>query len=133
MARQIERLHWSAERWAHEADLAPTTVTRAMSPNYKSVSSVPTLHALARAAGVPSIIDFLDSQTNLTPRSPVLAAVLRELLPTVGYHVPEEKIVTLSEGISATLAGLAEQDGENGSDPELARKLARAWRATLHR
>lgn len=131
MARQLQRLHWSAERWAREAKLAPTTVTRAMSSNYKSVSSVSTLCALARAAGVPTILDFLDGQTDMTPRSPIIAAILKELLPAIGCGLPDDKLGLLSDAMASTFAGLAQQDGEGSTDPVLASKLARAARVII--
>jgi hypothetical protein len=131
MARQLERLQWSAERWAKEADLSPTTVTRAMSKSYNSVSSVPTLHALARAAGVPSILDFMEGQVRLNVTCPVMTAALRELLPFAGVKLDDATLERVSQALVMTLVGLAEQEGDAGADPDLAAKLARAARAAI--
>lgn len=130
MRRQLDRRAWSAERWAREAGLAATTVTRAMSDTYPSVSSVPTLHALAKAAGVPSVLDFLDGQANLPFTYPVLSAILAELLPVVGCNLEGARIEALAHAIVDVLVGLSVQDGE-ASDPHMARALAKAARATL--
>jgi hypothetical protein len=133
MRRQLSRLQWKPERWAREADLAPTTVTRAMAETYQSVSSVPTLHALARAAGVPSILDFLDRQANCQIRFPVLSAMLQELLPAVGCHVGDDMIEKLAAALAVSIAGLSAQPGDEGSNPEVARALARAARAQIYK
>lgn len=131
MRRQLDRLGWTPERWAREAGLAPTTVTRAMAASFSSVSSVPTLHALARAAGVRSVIDFLGLQADGSPDAPVLAAMLDELLPVVGYLANKERIGLLAGALAQALAGMVEQN--DTTDPELARVLARAARANLYR
>jgi hypothetical protein len=133
MGRQLERLGWSAERWAREAGLSPTTVTRAMSPSYGSVSSVPTLHALARAAGVPSIVDFLDGQALILGDFPVLAAILEEILPAAGCNLSQERTVETAEAIGRAVCGMLEQPPDRRNDPDLARALARASRTSLYR
>lgn len=133
MLSQLDRLQWKPEKWAREAGLSPTTVTRAMAPAYNSVSSVPTLHELARAAGVQSVLDFLDAQVTVAPRYPLITAILLELLPMVGCNLPEEKVRALAEALSQTLAGLDEQVPAQRGDPEVARLLARAARVTMTR
>lgn len=130
MRRQLDRLHWKPERWAHEAGLAPTTVTRAMADNYNSVSSVTTLHALARAAGCPSILDFLEGQTNLDLAYPIITTALKELLPAVGSHLPDDTVAALAGAVAQVVAGMAEQ-GDGGGDTDTARVLAKAARVTL--
>lgn len=70
---------WTWEQWAREAEIgAPTTLTRAIKANYSSVTSIPTLHALAQAAGVPSVLDFLGGGwANVEALKSSLAAVLK--------------------------------------------------------
>jgi hypothetical protein len=130
MTRQLSRTHWSAERWAREAGLAPTTVTRAMSPSYKSISSVPTLHALARAAGVPSILDYLDTQGNLSKHFPMLTIILEELLPVVGCRLDEPKLTALSHAIGTAVVTMTEQP-EACKNPDMVRVIARASKSSL--
>jgi hypothetical protein len=130
MTRQLDRLHWSAERWAREAKLAPTTVTRAMSPSYKSVSSVSTLHALARAAGVPSILDYLETQGNLSRHFPMLAIMLEELLPVVGCRLNHEELTAFSHALGQAIITTTEQP-DVCRDPEAVRIIARAAKSAL--
>lgn len=84
MNEQMRRLGWNPQKWAQQAHIHPTSVTRAMSEGYNSVTSVATLEALARAASVPTVLDFLDDQTNgrtPVPTSETLGAVLYKLMP----------------------------------------------------
>jgi hypothetical protein len=77
---------WSLGEWARRAELgAETTVTRAVKDDYPSVTTVKTLHALAKAAGQPSVLDFLTetdqrSETKV-PSEETLAALLAVVLP----------------------------------------------------
>lgn len=59
MQRQLDRKGWSAVEWARCANIAPTSITRAMSHDYNSVTTLPVLEKLARAAEVESVLDFL--------------------------------------------------------------------------
>lgn len=131
MDRQLARLDWRPERWAREAGLAPTTVTRAMSDNYNSVSSVPTLHALARAGGIPSVIDFLNGQATIAPQYPIITAMLKEFLPAVGVDLPDRSVQRLGEAIARAVAGMSVQPSEAADDPEVAEMVARAIKATM--
>jgi hypothetical protein len=131
MERQLARLRWKPERWAREAGLAPTTVTRAMAANYESVSSVHTLHVLARAAGVPSILDFLDGQATISVRYPIITVMLAELLPAVGCVIDETSLARLGEALAQSLLGMTHQDESARTDPEVARLVARAAKAAM--
>lgn len=51
MLATIERTGWSPRRWATEADVAASTVQRAIKPDYPFVTSSRTLAKLAKAAG----------------------------------------------------------------------------------
>lgn len=70
---------WSWGKWAGEAKLgAATTLSRAVKEDYGSVTKIETLHALARAANVPSVLDFLEGEAVSVA---ALKTVLAELLP----------------------------------------------------
>jgi hypothetical protein len=131
MKAQLERLGWKPERWAREAGLAATTVTRAMSEDYASVSSIPTLDALARAANVPSVLDFLSGYAGMTPPPELVAVLLEELLPTVGCHPDKQQIGALGEAISRALAGMAALPAETARKPDVARIIAQASRHVI--
>jgi len=131
MRRQLARLQWKPERWAREAGLAPTTVTRAMSEEYQSVSSVTTLDALARAARVPSILDYLEGRAGFAPRGGVLDAMLGELLPAVGCDITDAKRRMLAEALAQALAGMAELS-DSAENADVARVLAQAARSVFH-
>ena len=66
---------WSPERWAHEAGVAPTSITRAMQESYTGVSGTQVLHSLARAAGVPSPLDALDPTKTVIDLAQLRAAL----------------------------------------------------------
>lgn len=59
----MERTGWSAAKWASEADVAASTVQRAIKPTYQFVTSSRTLAKLARAAQVdlPDLVTTHDS------------------------------------------------------------------------
>jgi hypothetical protein len=90
IARWIERTAaakgWALGDWAKRAGLgAETTVTRAVKDEYPSVTTVKTLHALARAAGERSVLDFLNNDSaeakTAPPSEETLAALLAVVLP----------------------------------------------------
>lgn len=90
--RTADRLGWSYAHWADRAKIgAATTITRALKPDYESVTSVKTLHALAKAAGERSILDVLNDQAEgldageqaSIPSEESLATLLGALLPLV--------------------------------------------------
>jgi transcriptional regulator with XRE-family HTH domain len=52
----MKQRDWTAERWAREASIAPTTITRFLNTDDPArTPSVRTLEKLARAAGVPAM------------------------------------------------------------------------------
>lgn len=98
--RVLQTKGWNAPRWALEAKISPTTITRNMKPDSENSVKIETLHQLARAADVPSVLDFLaegvaprsSGQLSLPP-SDVLAAIFDELAAeTVGARVPESAL-----------------------------------------
>lgn len=73
------RKGWNWATWAERAGIgAPTTISRAVKDDYGSVTKIETLHKLARAANVPSVLDFLQGDAvNVS----AVKALLTELLP----------------------------------------------------
>ena len=98
---------WKANRWAEEAGVDPTPITRTMGPKCSSTAKIETLHLLAIAANVPSVLDFLNSQSvGPTERVPsveqlvaMLDSAMQELPPGVRF----------SDYPSAVAASLREQ------------------------
>lgn len=65
----------SAAQWAGQAGVAATSITRAMRESYGGTSTLPLLHRLARAAEVPSPLDFLAAMAGLPTRGEIEAAL----------------------------------------------------------
>ena len=59
MKRMMTNHDISAQQWAQRAEIAPTTLTRAMHEDYNGVTSLPVLHRLAKAIGESSPLDAL--------------------------------------------------------------------------
>lgn len=91
--RTRERLGWSYAEWADRAGIgAATTITRAIKDDYASVTSIKTLHALARAAGERSVLDALEAKpedqapAQSLPSADTIAALLAAVLPLARGH-----------------------------------------------
>jgi len=102
IARWIERIAkakgWTLGKWASEAGLgAATTLTRAIKEDYRSVTTVTTLHALARAAQVPSVLDFLDGGAVSAGALRPLLSELMQLAPKRGWT--EQDVEHLAEAL----------------------------------
>lgn len=122
MRRQLDRLKISAEEWAREAKLSPTTVTRAMKDDYASVTSIPTLAALARVANVASPLDFLkgtDISVASVPSEDALAVIL-EAVQRDGVSPP-----AMARGLAHGLRLLA-RNPEIPKNPEMLRIVAQS-------
>lgn len=82
IARWMERIRtrkgWNWAQWAERAGVEATTLSRAVKENYASVTKIETLHKMARAANVPSVLDFFEGETVSVT---ALQAVLTEMLP----------------------------------------------------
>lgn len=52
----MQHHQWSAERWASEAGIAGTTITRFLKDPERAIPSAQTLWKLQNAAGIPIII-----------------------------------------------------------------------------
>lgn len=87
---------WSRSAWAAEAGISDTTVTRGMAPTSVSTPKLENLHALAVAAGIPSVVDFLREQggeqlgQHWVPSDETLAELLEAALPALSEG-PEKR------------------------------------------
>lgn len=89
----MARRGWNAQSWADLAKMQPTNISRAVKENYGSLTTVRTLHQLARAAQVPSVLDFLESQDgapafNVDAVASLLSEILRRA-PTGGWQASD--------------------------------------------
>jgi hypothetical protein len=120
MQAQLQRLGWTAQLWATRARVSPTTLTRSMQPAYDNVTSIPTLDALARAAGLPSVLDFLEEQTerrNAAPTPAATRAILAQVLPMAGCKaMSDADLDKAAEAIAFGFALLA-RDPARAGDP----------------
>lgn len=132
IARWIQRVAakkgWSYLTWANAAKLgAATTITRALKEDYQSVTSVTTLHALARSAGEPSVLDFLEGKAfSAAALRPVLSELL-QLAPKRGWTAQD--VEHLAEALEYGL-GLPPSDH---ATPASADAYATAARAAVDR
>lgn len=106
IAAWLERVRkakeWSWNHWAKAAGVkAATTLSRAVKDDYDSVTKIETLHALARAAGVPSVLDFLEGNAfSAAALKPILAELL-PLAPRTGWT--EQDLDTFVEAVQYAL------------------------------
>lgn len=102
MNAQLRRMGIAPEQWAKRARVHPSTVTRARDDNYTSVTSIPTLHALAVAAGAPSVLDFLNDESGraVAPDSAQIATVVRAVLERDSTAAPERLAASIAYGLS---------------------------------
>jgi hypothetical protein len=123
--RILKRRGWTSQTWADEAKVSATTLTRSMGPEHGSTAKLETLHVLAVAAGVPSVIDYLEGRAvNAAALRPVLA----ELLPlTRKGRWSDQDIEHLAQALEYGL-GLTPSDPANlpmqGSHETAARAAA---------
>lgn len=121
MRRQRERKGWTSEEWARRACVSTSTVSRAQSDDYPSVTAVLTLDKLAKAAGVPSILAYLEADTPQTlPNEAALTAIFAGMLRGLGERHPiEEQAELLAKGLSAAVDLLARNPVIGSSAPAL--------------
>lgn len=134
VANWMERIRaekgWSWSQWAKEAEIkAATTLSRAVKDTFDSTSKIETLHSLARAAKVPSVLDFLEGEAVSVG---ALKTVLSELLPMAGKSRWTEKDVellveALAYGLGLPEAGSTTQASE-GAYAVAARAAAARFR-----
>lgn len=94
IAKWIERVRsvkdWSFEQWAREAKLPhASTISRAVKPDFDSLTRVDTLHQLARGAGMPSVLDFLENQdVEALPSAAELELMIRDVQAELPVNTP---------------------------------------------
>lgn len=112
---------WSGEEWADRAHVSTSTVTRAVKDNYHSVTTVLTLDKLARAAGVPSVLDWLAADTPaILPNGPTVRAILAGMLKGIPEELPvEERAELMARGLEQALALLARNPAIVGNAPAI--------------
>nr|WP_293854386.1 hypothetical protein [Sphingomonas sp. SCN 67-18] len=94
--------------WAERAELgADTTISRAVKPDYTSVTTIPTIDALARALGEPSILEyFSEHQSIALPSGERMIAALGAALTASGRaDLVNELAVKLARFLPIVLAG----------------------------
>lgn len=109
MRRQLDRLGWTAKHWAEQAGVNPSTVTRAMEPDYASVTSLPTIDKLAQAAGATSPLEYLERNGSASHRKATPSeGALRIMLGTLLREDPaSDRVYSLARGLGHGLAVLA--------------------------
>lgn len=124
MKRVRTKTGWSWNKWAERADIgAATTLSRAVKDDYGSVTKIETLHALARAANVPSVLDFLEGEAVSVS---ALKTVLGELLPLAPRtRWTEPDVERLVEALAYGL-GLQSADPANPTSEDAYAVAARA-------
>ena len=120
MARVQARKGWTGEEWARRAGVSTSTVTRAQSDSYPSVTAVLTLDRLARAAQSPSILDYLKADTPASlPSEPILAALFLGMLRGLEGQTPEQKAELMAKGLIASVELLARNPAISASHAAL--------------
>lgn len=125
MLEVMARKGWTPQQWADQVGFSATNITRALKDKFASVTTVRTLDQLARAANVPSVLDFLKGYTskpalNVNEVSGVLAEILRSAPNWSAADAPR-----LAEGLLYGL-GLATADPANPATAETLKVAGRA-------
>ena len=119
----LERKNWSLSDLAREAKVDATTIGRAKDPDFRSVTSVKTIEAIARAAGERSLLDRLGTADGaeparqvVAPSADALASLLSAVLPLAGPgRRTAQSMRVVAAALERGLQLLAEQSA-NGED-----------------
>ena len=117
MTRYMQRSGINATDWAISAELHKSTVSRATKDKFESVTSIPTLHALAVAAGMPSVLDFLSAQAVELEYPDATIEILRQALPTIGCHLSDVDFNQLSTVMLAARSMIAKSEAAIRANP----------------
>jgi len=130
MRRVMQQKDWSAQEWAKQSGVTPTNISRAVRDDYESITSIRTLDKLARAARVPSVLDFLagTSASNSLNANEV-TTVLAELLGSGNWTATDAP--RLAEALLYGL-GLATSDPATPASDEMLKVAGRAAADRLH-
>lgn len=116
MGRVMARKGWSGETWASRAKVSTSTVTRSQGDNYNSITSIRTLDHLARAAGVPSVLDYIAADA-----PPMLPSVEVVCALTVGMLRAIPESYALEDQASVLARGLVDALSLLMRNPEIVR------------
>lgn len=126
MQAQLDRMRIAPSAWARRAGFSPTTITRAMTPDYGSITSIPTLVELANAAQVPTCLDFLAAQSLGLGMPDALRQVLAEILNLIGGVPDRSNRIAVSNAMFEALVTVSRAPTEAQNDPLFIASVARA-------
>lgn len=130
MRRVMDQKNWTPQTWADQAGFAATNVTRAIKDEYASVTTIRTLDKLAKAASVPSVLDFLGGSAAVSSlNANEVTAVLAELLGSGNWTASDAP--RLAEALLYGL-GLATSDPAIPASEEMLKVAGRAAADRLH-
>lgn len=114
----MERKDWTAYRWAKEAKVNQSNISRALDPDSTLVTSIPVLMKLAAAAGEkPPIAQLLANSP--VPSEEILEIVLTELLgPRLPAKTLEELELQELAGVLHDALALFEAEPSILADPD---------------
>jgi hypothetical protein len=122
----MERSGAKATDWAESAKLHKSTVSRAIKEDFDSVTSVKTLDALARAAGIPSVLDFLRAQSIEFEFPDLTIELLRHALPALGCELDDVAFNKLSTILLAARSMIDKADPDLRSSAPFRRAMISA-------
>lgn len=124
----LAKTGWNGATWAAKVGISPTTITRNMNADWSGTAKLENLHALARAAGVRSVVDFLRDDpvaTDALPPPEALAIVLDVIAAEmVGTRIPESSLRPAGRALALALQLLQENPAIHAS-PDAVRAVAR--------
>lgn len=130
MRRVMDQKKWTPQTWADHAGFAATNITRAIKEDYGSVTTVRTLDKLAKAASVPSVLDFLAGSSPVgSINANEVSGVLAELLASGSWTANDAP--RLAEALLYGL-GLATSDPAIPASEEMLKVAGRAAADRLH-
>lgn len=130
--RVMAHLGWNAAHWAKRASISDTTITRGMKRDAASTIKIENLHALAQAASLPSVLDFLASQPGAPasrqmdlPPAEVLSIIFDELAAEmVGARVRDSAFRPAGRALELLLRQIAENPAIH-ANPDALRAVVR--------
>lgn len=126
MKAYLARSGKTASEWSASAGLHKTTVSRAMKDDFNSVTSIPTLHRLASAAGIPSVLDFLRAQAVEQELPDLTIELLRETLAMLGCTLTDADFNWLSTVMLSARAMIDKLEPDMRSNPTFRKAVLKA-------
>lgn len=122
MTRLMAKRGWTAQSWAEQAGTSPTNISRAIKDDFTSLTTVRTLHQLAVAAKIPSVLDFLEDQDgspafNEEAAAGVISEILRRA-PKGGWKESDAPRLarTIGYGLQLPAGGPAKTPSKDAVD-----------------